>query len=361
MNISECYAATSIADVVSPHPTFLRTGQPRVLECFLLYSSFSSSSFSRAWQCVLSHARLIHQMTLASHPLYSYTPSASAAVLFAVLFALSAIVHLVQTLRSRLWWTLLFFLCALGEFVGWIGRYVGHSSPANIDAFLDQQVVLILAPNFCMAGLYALFSLIVTRIGPQHALMRPCLYPIVFVSFDVLSLVIQAIGGGMAAVALQDDKDTTLGTWVMFGGVVFQLVCLLVFVYLAVDFARRVSRDIDNSNSNESITVSIHHIAPRFPWLCYGMIVSTVLLLIRGCYRSVELSQGWRGYLMVHEAFFLFLDAFPVLVSLFAINVTHPLFTMPLTDKFDGSSPLDSKETLLSPSLTNYQLNLNLA
>lgn len=40
------------------------------------------------------------------------------------------------------------------------------------------------------------------------------------------------------------------------------------------------------------------------------------MMNLRGFYRSVELVQGWRGYLISHESYVIGLDAVPmVLVS----------------------------------------------
>jgi hypothetical protein len=46
--------------------------------------------------------------------IYGYDPSSGAAIAYLALFSLTGIVHLYQTFASRMWFTILFFVCACG-------------------------------------------------------------------------------------------------------------------------------------------------------------------------------------------------------------------------------------------------------
>lgn len=60
---------------------------------------------------------------------------------------------------------------------------------------------LIIAPAFMAAGNYILLGRIIPVLGTRYSFIHPLSYTIVFVVGDVISLVIQAIGGGQASAA----------------------------------------------------------------------------------------------------------------------------------------------------------------
>jgi hypothetical protein len=59
------------------------------------------------------------------------------------------------------------------------------------------------------------------------------MYLWIFCTCDVLSLVIQAIGGGMASSESDQNEDTKPVTDIMVAGIIFQLVSITVFVVFA--------------------------------------------------------------------------------------------------------------------------------
>jgi len=68
------------------------------------------------------------------------------------------------------------------------------------------------------------------------------MYTYVFVGFDLLSLVLQAIGGGIAATA-KDQKGSKSGADIMIGGLVCQVISMVLFFIVWGDFALRVRRN----------------------------------------------------------------------------------------------------------------------
>jgi len=54
--------------------------------------------------------------------------------------------------------------------------------------------------------------------GSEYSLVKPKYIVPVFVSVDVISLIIQGAGSGIAAVAEIDGKDTTSGGNIVVGG-----------------------------------------------------------------------------------------------------------------------------------------------
>ena len=119
----------------------------------------------------------------------------------------------------------------------------------------------------------------------------------------------------------QADKiggNTKPGTDVMVAGIIFQLVSITVFVLCAVDFLRRVlkQRLLKNVQGN---------ILPLMLAMCF----SIVLIYIRSIYRVIELVQGWTGYLITHEAYFIALDGSMMVPAVGIFNIIHPGWFMP--------------------------------
>jgi hypothetical protein len=84
---------------------------------------------------------------------------------------------------------------------GYIGRAMLAKNPWNDAAFKMQIVAIILGPTLVCVGLYLTLKHIVNVLNPSLSRFSPKLYPIFFVPADVSCLVIQAIGGGIAASA----------------------------------------------------------------------------------------------------------------------------------------------------------------
>lgn len=98
----------------------------------------------------------------------------------------------------------------------------------------------------------------------------------------------------MASEASGQRKDTQPGTNVMMAGVVFQLMSMTIFAGLAIDFARRSTRLCT---------------PPGFTTVMAAMFVSLFAIFVRCIFRAVELAEGWTGFLMLHEGYFIALDA----------------------------------------------------
>ncbi|OQE47224.1 hypothetical protein PENCOP_c001G00744 [Penicillium coprophilum] len=227
---------------------------------------------------------------------YGYIPSLGAGIAYCVLFGLSMIIHTVQFTWKRQWWASVFSVGCLVEVIGWAGP-----------------------PTFFTAGIYVLLGRFIQLLGPESSILTPKLYLWIFCTCDVISLVVQAIGGGMASQqADKIDGDTAPGTHIMVAGIVFQLFSITIFVVCAADFIHRVMR--------KRLLQTVN--GPVIP-LFAAMILSIVCIYIRSIYRTIELSQGWDGYLITHETYFIALDGAMMVLSVAVFNVLHPGWMLP--------------------------------
>jgi hypothetical protein len=58
------------------------------------------------------------------------------------------------------------------------------------------------------------------------------------------------------------------------------------------------------------------------------MFISDVAIFVRGIYRVVELAQGWKGYLITHEAYFYGFDTALMIITLSVWIIGQPGFTL---------------------------------
>ena len=55
-----------------------------------------------------------------------------------------------------------------------------------------------------------------------------------------------------------------------------------------------------------------------------GMSFVTLMIFIRCIYRTIELLEGWNGYIITHEVYFACLDGLPMIIALITFNIFHP-------------------------------------
>ncbi|KAK0635776.1 RTA1 like protein-domain-containing protein [Bombardia bombarda] len=253
---------------------------------------------------------------------YGYWPSLPAGIIFSALFGIVIVGHLFQFVRFRKWTSILIAIGAITEALGWAARTWSAKCPYNGDAFLMQITTLIIAPTFFAAAMYVLLGTLITLLGRDTSMMSPKLYTIIFCTCDVISLVVQAVGGALAADAADKiDGDTKQGTNIMVAGIVFQLFTMTVFAVLVMDFLRRVyKRERHDKRGNQGASA----LSRPMKLVLAALFVAFVVIYIRSVYRTIELVQGWDGYLITHEAYFVALDGSLMVVASGVFLVLDP-------------------------------------
>ena len=98
-----------------------------------------------------------------------------------------------------------------------------------------------IAPACISASIYLGLARIVVIYGKTVSRVKPVTYTYIFIGCDLFSLVLQSIGGGMAAQATTVEAENK-GVHVMSAGLAFQVFSLLLFMVLCGEFAFRVSK-----------------------------------------------------------------------------------------------------------------------
>lgn len=234
------------------------------------------------------------------------------------------------------------------EFAGYLARSLAADVDLNnLNKFLCQFICLTLAPVFIMAGIYYVLGQLVAIYGRQYSRLPPMWYSYIFIVCDVISLVVQAAGGGMAGTAFSRGEDDAPGTYTMVGGISFQVLLMSLFLLLLGLFLRRVWFSGSVSFSWANLFAMLFNTAkgkqmkqsqdvnfepkyaqvrrrPLFGYLPLVIIVSVGFIYVRCIYRLVELAEGWRGYLITHEVYLFVLEATMIFCGCVWYTLFHP-------------------------------------
>ncbi|KIK58627.1 hypothetical protein GYMLUDRAFT_45229 [Collybiopsis luxurians FD-317 M1] len=292
---------------------------------------------------------------LASLSPYNYIPTEYVAIIFVTLFGISTALHTGQAIYSRTWWafpTIVF--AGILEIMGWSARLWSSISPLLLGPYEMQLTLTILAPTPFVAGNFVILGNMIKLLGPQYSRIPPRWYSIIFCSFDLISLIIQAVGGGLAATAAGQGKDPTPGGHIMLGGIVFQMATITIYVFCASEFFTRFLKDLplrpvirkDESGGASSDTIACPVItdadqqpekddssiitpksirmSAKLKLMTLALTFSTLCLFIRAVYRTIELTNGWSGRIISTQVYFNVLDGTMIVLAIYTMNFVHP-------------------------------------
>jgi hypothetical protein len=147
-------------------------------------------------------------------------------------------------------------------------------------------------------------------LGKHSSPFPPKVCLLICLCVDIISLVLQAAGGGMAGQSFSKDIDTRPGTYTMVAGILFQLASTITYsILMSIVFVRGF-QGIKNSKP--------------LRWLAFAMILAIMCMVARGVYRSIELLQGWDGYLNTHEVYVIALDGSLMVIAAVVLNIFNP-------------------------------------
>ncbi|KAF2279763.1 RTA1-domain-containing protein [Westerdykella ornata] len=274
--------------------------------------------------------------------LYGYAPSIGANATFAAIFFICLIIHLILGIRYKTWTFMiaLGFGC-LGEGIGYIGRILLWNNPYDELGFQIQICCLIISPAFIAAGVYLTLKHIVINFGERWSRLRPSWYTRFFIGGDILSLVLQGAGGGIAATAERGSTMLDVGTNLMIAGVIWQVVCLGLFGYFLAEYTFRTHRHRDELTP-ESMT--LFH-SKKFRLFVGATMTAYVTILARCIYRIPELTGGWGNPLMRAEVEFIVLEGLMIVISVLVLTVFHPGYCFPALANTIGKSRRQKSRT----------------
>ncbi|KAJ3513522.1 hypothetical protein NMY22_g15017 [Coprinellus aureogranulatus] len=260
---------------------------------------------------------------------YNYIPSKWAGFLFTTLFAISTIAHIGVAFKRRMWWILpTVGICGILEVIGWGARLWSSYSPYERMPFIMQISTTVLAPTPFLAAVFLLSGQVIRRLGSVYSRLNAKYYTVVFCSCDVIALLIQGGGGGIASSAATGTGDPTLGSNIMLGGIIFQTAVIIIFALCCLEyfiryFRRRPIRNIGYYESSTTDTDRGEFTKP-LKIMVSALAFITLILFVRAVYRTIELADGWTGRIISTESYFLVLDALMIVMAMFTLNFIHP-------------------------------------
>ncbi|KAK1638666.1 RTA1 like protein [Colletotrichum phormii] len=306
---------------------------------------------------------------------YGTPLSKPAPTFFFITFALLLHLQLYHGIKSRTWsYALWLGIDTLFECLGYFARAKLAENPWSMNAVMLQILTLLLAPTLVAAAISVTFEYLVIWYGSQWSVMRPSLYPWVFVGSDFVSIVVQVIGGGAMAAGATGNRNETvvkIAEKAILGGVAFQVgnmvVCAsLMMVYVARrksalkrggdglifvaaphpqaddDDVRLVAPARENGGTPMSRALATPQRAGRARTFAYALGVAYVAIIIRCAYRITENVPAISKEIMRNEPMFLGLDGAMLLIAIGAVTLVHPgvfspfLSEKPQTNKGDS-------------------------
>ncbi|KIK54937.1 hypothetical protein GYMLUDRAFT_231507 [Collybiopsis luxurians FD-317 M1] len=255
---------------------------------------------------------------------YGYRPTLSVCILFLCLFGASTFIHLCQSIAYRKWFFLYTaVLAGLLEILGWSGRLWSNRNLPSNSAYLIQIICTIQGPTPLLAANFVILAGLIKKLGDRYCRLRPKIYSIIFLTCDIIALGVQGTGGGIAASS--NDPDTVnLGSHIMLGGIVFQLVVIICYMLLAMEFFWRYSHNLPIRLGSSPSDVKPSLLRGPAQWLVYALMFNTACLFIRAIYRTVELTDGFHGKIIETQWLFNVFDGAMIVLAMVTFNIAHP-------------------------------------
>ncbi|TIA85428.1 hypothetical protein E3P99_03993 [Wallemia hederae] len=253
-------------------------------------------------------------------------PDRSHTIPLTVFFGLFTAAHIVQAGWKRQWWlyatTVIF---GLMEVIGWAAR-CSHSRTG----YIIQTSLLVIAPCFLTAFIYVDLSNILRLYGPRFGHLSPKVARWIFVTLDIITILVQAGGGGIAASASSGDAEdsadrVTLGSHIVLAGIVLQLVVVIVYSGFLGEFVYRyyTNKAIRRSRPQAAVIRLSSREQLKLKLRLASSVSITVLVLWRSAFRVAELNAGWEGDIMSNQLAFDLCDGMPMLLCLVISSVLH--------------------------------------
>ena len=161
--------------------------------------------------------------------------------------------------------------------------------------YVMQSTLLLLAPILFAASLYMTLSRVVVAVhGDTHSPIRPRWLTRIFIFGDVFSFLVQSSGAGLRIQAGSGTSDINpnLGSNIIVGGLVFQIIIFGLFIVTTLIFNNRFRQDV--SATGRAIDI---------PWqqTLHMLYFTSAFVMIRNIFRVVEYVMGNDGYLLSVE------------------------------------------------------------
>ncbi|KAI8241160.1 putative transcriptional regulatory protein, partial [Colletotrichum sp. SAR 10_96] len=248
--------------------------------------------------------------------LWNYYPSFAAAIAFAVVFGVLTAVHIWQAARYKKRWCWVIIMASIWETLAFVFRSLSTRYQQSSGIYLIFQIFILLAPLWVNAFAYMTLGRMIHFFHPSRSLLRvpATFFAALFVALDVVSFIIQLVGGSMAGPTAPPEEQMR-AIHIYMGGIGLQEVFILAFVGLALVFQRDMRR-----------AEKLHNGRQGWRPLVWALYFSLGSITVRIIYRLIEFSSGngVDNQLITREGYFYALEGVPMVLAIAVFNVVHP-------------------------------------
>ncbi|PWN30520.1 RTA1-domain-containing protein [Jaminaea rosea] len=264
--------------------------------------------------------------TLQPDSILQYVPSLPGNAIVTAFYGFFSLVLFIYVFRTRSWWALCEPIGAFFSFLGYLLRIVMRSNQSSQTIYIVLYLFVVLSPACYLAFNYIIYGRLLvaltgidrhddsvkkSKVKSPYSPLPPRLYTAIFVISDVVTFLIQAAGGGMQT---SNGPIVITGNHVFLAGVVLQMASYVFFSFLMLFAHFRLARDDPAHFSPLKATTKMRQ-SPGLV-LLYLLYVSSIAIIVRLIYRTVEMAQGYGGQLYSNEIYTFLLDAMPLLISI---------------------------------------------
>ncbi|EDU42147.1 RTA1 domain containing protein [Pyrenophora tritici-repentis] len=211
-------------------------------------------------------------------------------------------------------------MASLWETGAYAFRALGSKNQQSAGIATVAQILVLVAPIWVNAFAYMVFARIVHFYSPTRKVwyLSPSVLALVFVTLDIVSFVIQLVGGGMAGPGATPEAQRK-GLNLYMGGIGMQEGFIVLFTGLVIKFHR------DQIQAERVGRLAADKIG-GWRWLTWALYGCLLAITIRIIYRLAEFSGGLgtNNPLPSNEPVLYVLESAPMWLAILVWNIVHP-------------------------------------
>ncbi|KEF56423.1 uncharacterized protein A1O9_08004 [Exophiala aquamarina CBS 119918] len=265
-----------------------------------------------------------YQECLTAWGYLDYLPNVPANAVFVAIFTIATAAQAILAWRHRTWgYSIAMLIGTILEVVGYGGRIGLHYNVFINTWFIMYLCCLTIAPALFTAAIYLSLSRILAIYGETLSFIRGRSITLTFISCDLISLVLQAVGGALASTAITiETRD--IGVNIMIAGLSAQVAATTGFSLVCLHIMWNVRKHPERVN----VEHEGFRRGKRFRAFIWAIVIAITTILIRCSFRVAELSEGFKGELANNEVLYMIFEAAMMSICVFVLTIAHPGLTL---------------------------------
>ena len=247
-----------------------------------------------------------------------FCPNIGAAYFYAILFAITLILHITQAIVHRKAYSWVISMSALWQLLAYAFRIASINSPTKQGLYIGYFVLILLAPLWANAYTYMVLGRMVYNFTNNATVLgvKAWRFTLIFVVLDIVAFIVQLAGATSASGDIPDSQIMR-GLHIYMTGIGIQQIFIIAFFALTIKFHQQMKADLPLTFRRRPLI------------LLYVVYAVLGLITIRIIFRLIEYSQGYKSSIVYHEGYQYVFDSTVMLIALVLFNVVHPGRIMP--------------------------------